>query len=227
MPRRLKTVTVFVAGAFGFVASLLALIETSKETWRKIGDFVYPGVVIGTLAVSLLIAIAVIVVMHRQHTTATDPEAQQQVDRILSTLPRVFMDNIAYADFVAPWRDDTAGYPLSKFIHEFNGPEAEFSNDKLEQRRQQLKKTANDFAMAEAMGIDHRQDGFRYVGVGDDEASVDDEARERLERNAKKIRQAATEFRDAHDAFVREARKQQFDTSHLSDDPPTAPWESE
>jgi hypothetical protein len=41
------------------------------------------------------------------------------------------MDNIAFADFVAPWRDDTAGYPLSKFIHEFNGPESEFADNKL------------------------------------------------------------------------------------------------
>jgi hypothetical protein len=49
---------------------------------------------------------------------------------------------------------------------------------------------------------------------------MDDEARDRLERNGKKIRDAATEFRKAHDEFVREARKQQFDTSTLSDDPP-------
>jgi hypothetical protein len=81
-----KAVIGCIVGAVGFGASLLAYVQTSKDTWRKIGDFVYPGIVIGALGALLLIAVVVLAVMHRQHNTAFDPEGQHQVDRILSTL---------------------------------------------------------------------------------------------------------------------------------------------
>src|SRR4051812_15944807 len=106
MPRWVKAVGGAVITAVGLGASILAYVQTSKETWHEIGDFLYPEVVIVALGVLLLIAVGVIAVMHRQRNKSFDPAEQHRVDEVLSTLPRVFMDNVAYADYVAPWRDN-------------------------------------------------------------------------------------------------------------------------
>lgn len=142
-------------------------------------------------------------------------EDQESLDELFGVLSRVAVANTQYPDFESSWRDSIVD-PWREAIHKFaDGKEWEISNVVVEDARKNLLVAGLEFFRAESVAVDHRQSGFRWLGVSDTDASIDRSALERLQDRAAVIRAAAESAADAHEILIETARANGYSLAAL------------
>jgi hypothetical protein len=209
-----------IAAAIAIAGSVVGIATAPASFWRSL----YPAPVIALLTAALLGSWIYIWLEQRKPSEAD----QLRLDRLLSALPREAIRRIASEDYMAAWRERSI-YPVTKYVHELEGPEEHFDSKAMESCRLRLYTAADKFTWAEAKkGYAHElARGFRNTGWSDGELENDQGKLAKAEERGGAIRSAAAEFLAAHDALLASARRRGLNLDAISSEAPYPAWEDD
>ena len=200
---RVRKLVGYIVGAVGFVAAVLAIVQNADAIWQ----WLYPVPLIVGLAAALVGSWVYFWTAH----ASPSAEDQRRLDRLLKALPREATRRLESQDFVAPWPERSV-YPTQFYVNELDGPEDHFASRRLEKKRRRLYESAVSFIEADAWkGFPHpMREGFRNTGWTIGELEEDTEKARMAKERAAELQSLAAEALDAHEALVKEARREGY-----------------